>query len=101
GEFVGAQSAPAVEAFLDGLTEPSEAARLLDDLRAEGKRPEVIAAIEAEDWERAFELLLAEVAGGNGDREEVRRLMVALFQELGQEHPLSARYRRRLASTLY
>jgi putative thioredoxin len=100
-EFVGVQSSPAVEAFLDGLTEPSEAARLLETLRAERKRPEVVAAIDEEDWERAFELLLAEVAEGNGDREEVRRLMVALFQDLGQEHPLSTRYRRRLASALY
>jgi len=100
-EFVGAQSAPAVEAFLDGLTEPSEAERLLESIRAEGKRPAVVSAIEEEDWERAFELLLAEIADGNGDRDETRRLMVALFQELGQEHPLSIRYRRRLAATLY
>jgi putative thioredoxin len=100
-EFVGVQSPQSVEAFLDALTEPSEADRLLETLRAEGKRPEVVAAIEEEEWERAFELLLAEVGEGNGDREEVRRLMVALFQELGQEHPLSTRYRRRLASALY
>jgi putative thioredoxin len=100
-EFVGAQSAPAVEAFVDGLTEPSEADRLLESLRAEGKRPAVVSAIEKEDWERAFELLLAEIADENGDREEIRRLMVALFQELGQEHPLSTRYRRRLATALY
>jgi putative thioredoxin len=100
-EFVGAQSPPAVEAFLDALTEPSEAERLLEGLRAEGKRAAVVSAIEEEDWERAFELLLAEVADGNGDREEIRRLMVALFQELGQEHPLSIQYRRRLATALY
>jgi len=27
--------------------------------------------------------------------------MVEIFRELGQEHPLSARYRRELASALY
>ena len=100
-EFVGVQSPPTVEAFLDALTEPSEAERLLESLRAEGKRATVVLAIEEEDWERAFELLLAEIAEGNGDREEIRRLMVALFQELGQEHPLTVQYRRRLATALY
>jgi thioredoxin-like negative regulator of GroEL len=31
----------------------------------------------------------------------VRELMVALFAQLGREHPLTERYRRRLASVLY
>jgi len=101
-EFVGAQPRVAVDAFLDSLTQPSEAARLLDELRREGVRPEVVEAVDTEDWERAFELLLAELGDGDRDRrDEVRRLMVALFEELGQEHPLSARYRRRLATALY
>ena len=34
-------------------------------------------------------------------RDRVRRLMVALFSDLGTHHPLSATYRRRLATTLY
>jgi thioredoxin len=34
-------------------------------------------------------------------REAIRRLAVALFGELGAEHPLSVRYRRRLATALY
>jgi thioredoxin-like negative regulator of GroEL len=31
----------------------------------------------------------------------VRELMVAIFTELGQEHPLATTYRRRLATALY
>jgi thioredoxin-like negative regulator of GroEL len=31
----------------------------------------------------------------------MRELMVALFAHLGHEHPVSARYRRRLAAALY
>jgi thioredoxin-like negative regulator of GroEL len=34
-------------------------------------------------------------------RDELRRLMVALFDELGSEHPLSTRFRRQLAAALY
>ena len=34
-------------------------------------------------------------------RDRVRELMVALFEELGQEHELSTRYRKQLATALY
>jgi putative thioredoxin len=83
-EFVGAQSRTSVEAFLDELTKPA-VAETTDD-------PELKAALEAGDYEGAFELLL-----GRKDRET----MVALFGELGHEHPLVTQYRRRLAAALY
>ena len=96
-EFVGVRSPQAVAAFLDGLLAPSEAAGLVQE-----ETPEIRAAVEAGDYERAFELLLDEVADADPDRRErIRRLMVALFGELGPEHPVTARYRRRLASALY
>jgi thioredoxin len=101
-EFVGAQPRPAVEAFLDTLTQPSEAERLLAELRERDLRPDVVAALDREDWERAFELLLDELDHADLDaREEIRRLMVALFQELGQDDPLASRYRKRLATALH
>ena len=54
------------------------------------------------DHERALELLLEQAKVSNGEaRDRIRELMVALFEELGQEHELSTRYRRQLASTLY
>jgi len=40
-------------------------------------------------------------AADGEQRDEVRQLMVALFAELGQDHPLSARFRRQLATALY
>jgi thioredoxin-like negative regulator of GroEL len=62
----------------------------------------VLAALEAGDHERALDLLLDEVGKAEGDRRDrLRELMVAIFAELGQEHPLSVRYRRQLATTLY
>jgi putative thioredoxin len=101
-EFVGAQPPQAVEAFLDKLLGPTEGERLLDELRESGDRPEVVAALEAGDHERALQLLLDEVRAADGEqRDEVRQLMVALFAELGQDHPLSARFRRQLATALY
>ncbi|MEX0675320.1 MAG: tetratricopeptide repeat protein [Gaiellaceae bacterium] len=97
-EFVGVRSPQAVAAFLDGLTGPSEAERLLEELRAEGTWPDVVAAVDEGDHERALDLLLERL---DEDRERVRTLMVALFQELGADHPLSATYRRRLSAALF
>ncbi len=102
-EFVGAQPAPAVATFLDELLGPTAGERVLDELRERGDRTELVAALEAGEHERALTLLLDEVRAADGaeQRDEARRLMVALFAELGQEHPLSVRFRRQLATALY
>jgi putative thioredoxin len=101
-EFVGVRSAQGVASFLDELTGPTAGERLLDELRESGEEPELVAALEAGDHERALRLLLDEVAGADPDRRErLRQLMVAIFGELGQEHPLATTYRRKLASALY
>jgi putative thioredoxin len=101
-EFVGALPPAAVAQFIDELTGPSPAERVLAELRETGEVPEVVEALEARDNERALELLLAAVENGDaGTRERLRRLMVDLFAELGQEHPLATAYRRRLATALY
>jgi putative thioredoxin len=101
-EFVGVQSAQAVGEFLDALSGPTAGERLLAELRESGEQPDVLAALEAGDHERALELLLAQARDADGDdRDRIRELMVALFEELGQEHELSARYRKQLATALY
>ena len=101
-EFVGAQSAQSVGRFLDELAGPSAGERLLEDLRASGDEPEVLAALEAGDHERALQLLLDEVRVADPERRErVRGLMVAIFEDLGQEHPVATRFRRQLATALY
>ena len=62
----------------------------------------MLAALEAGDHERALELLLEQARSSGGEaRDRVRELMVALFEELGQEHELSTRYRKQLATALY
>src|SRR5829696_7230801 len=101
-EFTGALPPPAVAQFLDELTAPSEAARLVDELRVEGEWPDVVTAVDEQDYDRAFELLLERLDEAEPDeRERIRRLMVALFRDLGQELPSTQRYRRRLAAALY
>jgi len=102
GEFVGALPRAAVANFLDELTGPTPAERILAELRESGEAPEVLAALEAEDYERALSLLLEEIEAGDPERRNrLREIMVAVFAELGQEHPLSTSYRRRLATALY
>jgi len=102
-EFVGALPPAAVATFLDELTGPSPVERVLAELEETGEAPDVVAALEAEDYERALQLLLADLERNGDDavRERRRRLMVALFEQLGQDHPLATLYRRRLATALY
>jgi putative thioredoxin len=92
-EFVGAQPPSRVETFLDELTKPPVADRIDD--------PALKAALEAGDYERAFQLLLDRLDESPERKDEIRALMVELFAELGQEHPVATTYRRRLATALY
>lgn len=98
-EFVGALPPERVRAFVEGLTAPTAAEQLAS---SEEVDPEVAAALAAGDVERALELLLARVPEADADeRERIRKTMVALFADLGPEHPTAIAYRRRLASALY
>lgn len=101
-EFVGAQSRPTVSSFLDGLLGPTQLERVIAELRETGEEPQVLGALERGQHELALDLLLAEARATEGERRDrMRELMVAIFAELGQEHPLATRYRRELATTLY
>jgi putative thioredoxin len=101
-EFVGALPPAAVAQFLDELTGPTAAARLVDELGASGELPEVVAALEQADHERALELLIDAIGEADGERREwLLGLTIGLFGDLGHEHPLTMRYRRQLAASLY
>jgi thioredoxin len=92
-EFVGVKTKTTVDSWLDELLKPPVAESLDDD-------PVLASKLKAGDYASAFELLLSRAADP-ARRDEVRQLMVALFGELGPEHPLTVQYRRRLASLLY
>ncbi len=101
-EFVGALPPAAVAEFLDELTGPTAAQQLVAELKQSGELPDVVSALEQDEHERAFELLLSEISAADGERRErLLALTVGLFGDLGQEHPLTVRYRRQLAATLY
>lgn len=101
-EFVGALSPASVSAFLDRLTAPPRADALVEELRAAGELPDVVAALDDGDVERALELILDAVPSASPtDRDRLRDVAVALFERLGQDDPLAVSFRRRLASALY
>ena len=101
-EFVGALPPAAVAQFLDELTGPTAAERLVAELKESGELPKVVEALEQDEHERALELLLEEISAADGERRErLLALTVALFGDLGHEHPLTMRYRRQLAASLY
>jgi putative thioredoxin len=62
---------------------------------------DAFAALDAGDHERALDLLLAVIPNADGARDDVRRVVVGVLDELGVEHPLARDARRRLASALY
>ena len=101
-EFVGAQSKTSVSAFLDDLLAPPRADTLVEELRASGELPDVVAALDAGDVEQALTLLVDAVPNADAvERDRLREVAVALFDLLGQDDPVVSRFRRRLATALY
>jgi len=101
-QFVGAQSRAAVATFLDELLAPPRAGALVEELRAAGELPDVVAAVDAGDLDRALDLIVDAVpAAAAEERDRLREVAVALFEQLGQDDPVVSDYRRRLATALY
>jgi len=101
-EFVGALPPAAVAEFLDELTGPSATDRLVERLKETGELPDVVQALENGEQERALEFLVDATVTADGERrKELLADTVSLFGQLGHEHPLTMRYRRRLAASLH
>jgi putative thioredoxin len=62
---------------------------------------EALRALDDGDTERAVELLIAALPSADGYKDDVRRVVVGILDELGVEHPLARDARRRLAAALY
>lgn len=59
------------------------------------------AALDAGDNEQALDGLIEAITPARGSREEIRRVVVGILDELGLDDPLATRSRTRLASALY
>jgi putative thioredoxin len=59
------------------------------------------AALDAGDLQAALDALIEALPAADGAKDDVRRVVVGILDELGVEHPLSREYRRRLAGALY
>jgi putative thioredoxin len=69
-----------------------------DDMDAQMNLAKALAAHS--EFEPALDRLLAVVARKGDGRDEARQAMVDIFEVLGNEHPLTATYRRQLATVL-
>ncbi|MBB4663610.1 thioredoxin [Conexibacter arvalis] len=77
------------------------AARIELERAGEPDLADAFAAADAGDVARALDLLIAALPSADGARDEIRRVVVALLDELGVEHELARDARRRLAAALY
>jgi putative thioredoxin len=62
---------------------------------------EAFRALDAGDRERALQLLIDAIPSADGYRDDVRRVVVAILDQLGVDDPLARDARRRLAAALY
>jgi putative thioredoxin len=59
------------------------------------------AAVDAGKVKEALDRLIEALPSADGAKEDIRRVVVGLLDELGVDDPLAREYRRRLASALY
>lgn len=77
------------------------AARIRLELAAVPDLRMAFAALDAGDNEHALDELIEAIPSARGSREEIRRVVVGVLDELGPDDPLAARSRTSLASVLY
>jgi len=66
-----------------------------------GELADAFAAIDRADSQRAFDLLMAALALPNGQREDVRLVLVGELARLAPDDPLARETRRRMAAVLF
>jgi putative thioredoxin len=62
---------------------------------------EAFEALDAGQQKKAMDLMLEALPSADGARDDIRRVIVAVLDELGVDDPLAREYRRRLAAALY
>lgn len=77
------------------------AARIVLERAGEPDLSDAFAALDADDYARALDLLLEALPGADGARDDIRRVVVGVLDQLGVDDPLARESRRRLAAALY
>jgi putative thioredoxin len=78
------------------------AARIgLEDGAHGSELSEAFQALDQGDRQRALELLIEKLPSADGARDDIRRVVVGILEELGVENPVARDFRRRLAAALY
>ena len=75
--------------------------RLETDPEVDPAVRDAFGALDQGDLERGLDALLEALPSSDGYREDLRRAVVGVLDELGVDHPVAREYRRRLASALY
>lgn len=62
-----------------------------------------MAALERQDWQQAFASLVdaASTTGDQAMKDDLRKMLIGQFRELGDSHPLVPEYRKRLARAFH
>jgi putative thioredoxin len=90
--------------ILDAVPRSFAAEGLAARIRLEREDPalaDAFSALDDGDTQRGLDLLLEALPNADGRKDDIRRVVVGVLDELGVEHPLSRETRRRLASALY
>ena len=77
------------------------AARIALERAGQPDLSDAFAALDADDRARALDLLIDSLPGADGARDDIRRVVVGVLDELGVDDPLARESRRRLAAALY
>jgi putative thioredoxin len=97
--------ADGAQALLANVTGSFQADGLASRIRLEGADDldldEAFKALDDGDTERAIDRFIEALAGADGHKDDLRRVVVGALDELGVEHPLARDARRRLAAALY
>jgi putative thioredoxin len=91
--------------ILDNVAGSFAADALAARIRLEGAEGvdvgDALRALDGGETERALDLLISAIPSADGYKDDVRRVVVGILDELGVEHPLARDARRRLAAALY
>ncbi|HSD76375.1 MAG TPA: thioredoxin [Solirubrobacteraceae bacterium] len=96
-----AGEALALVEHLPGFQAEGLAARIRLEQAGDVDLGDAFAALDGGATERALDLLLDAIPSQDGHKDDLRRVVVAVLDDLGVEHPLARDARRRLAAALY